>query len=89
VTRSKDDLPYIYESPDGGKTVTRRKFGEMNKQTRTARGEWYGIEEIETLLSVLEEEVRLRQKYPAVQAAWDNYQLMIDLAKHDEGEVDE
>ena len=25
--------PYIYESPDGGKTVTRRKFGEMEKET--------------------------------------------------------
>lgn len=29
--------PYIYESPDGGKTVTRRKFGETKKETiRTA-----------------------------------------------------
>lgn len=25
--------PYIYESPDGGKTVTRRKFGESEKET--------------------------------------------------------
>ena len=25
--------PYIYESPDGGKTVTRRKFGEQEKET--------------------------------------------------------
>ncbi len=25
--------PYIYESPDGGKTVTRRKFGETKKET--------------------------------------------------------
>ena len=24
---------YIYESPDGGKTVTRRKFGESTKET--------------------------------------------------------
>ena len=85
MTRSKDDVPYIYESPDGGKTVTRRRFGEMNKQTRTARGEWYGIEEIDKLLSVLQEEVRLRQQYPAVQSAWDNYQLMVKLAK--DGEI--
>ncbi len=26
-------VPYIYESPDGGKTVTRRKFGERSKET--------------------------------------------------------
>ncbi len=26
-------VPYIYESPDGGKTVTRRKFGEQEKET--------------------------------------------------------
>lgn len=25
--------PYIYESPDGGKTVTRRKFGDTVKET--------------------------------------------------------
>ena len=25
--------PYIYESPDGGKTVTRRKFGSTVKET--------------------------------------------------------
>jgi len=24
---------YIYESPDGGKTVTRRKFGDKTKET--------------------------------------------------------
>jgi hypothetical protein len=24
---------YIYESPDGGKTITRRNFGEQNKET--------------------------------------------------------
>ena len=88
MTRPSTDVPYIYESPDGGKTVTRRRVGEMTKQTRTKSG-WIGLEEIETLLAVLEEEVKLRQKYPAVQAAWDNYQLMIDLAKTDEGEIDE
>ena len=27
------DTTYIYESPDGGKTVTRRKFGEKEKET--------------------------------------------------------
>ena len=26
-------VPYIYESPDGGKTVTKRKFGEREKET--------------------------------------------------------
>ena len=25
-------IDYIYESPDGGKTVTRRKFGEREKE---------------------------------------------------------
>ena len=27
------DDSYIYESPDGGKTVTRRKFGDTVKET--------------------------------------------------------
>ena len=29
----KTRVEYIYESPDGGKTVTRRKFGEREKET--------------------------------------------------------
>ena len=29
----KTRVEYIYESPDGGKTVTRRKFGERKKET--------------------------------------------------------
>jgi len=29
---SKEKEKYIYESPDGGKTVTRRKFGSMEKE---------------------------------------------------------
>jgi hypothetical protein len=34
-----DDTRYIYESPDGGKTVTRREFGSLTKEA------YYGVPE--------------------------------------------
>lgn len=34
-----EEVKYIYESPDGGKTVTRREFGSLNKE------EYYGTPE--------------------------------------------
>lgn len=34
-----DDKKYIYESPDGGITVTRREFGTLNKE------DYYGVPE--------------------------------------------
>ena len=35
--RTKDDKSkkYIYESPDGGKTIYRREFGEYDPEKRT------------------------------------------------------
>lgn len=29
-----NDMVYIYESPDGGKTIFRRKFGETNREMK-------------------------------------------------------
>ena len=80
MTKSSNDI-YIYESPDGGKTVTRRGFGEDAKEIRDSRGSWKSIHDIGILVDVLAEEVELREKYPAVRSAWDNYQLMVKLAK--------
>jgi hypothetical protein len=80
VTKSDEDA-YVYESPDGGKTMTRRRFSDSAKEVRSSRGNWTSIQELGVLVDVLSEEVELREKYPAVRAAWDNYQLLVKLAK--------
>jgi len=45
------------------------------------------MQDIGVLVDVLAEEVELREKYPAVREAWDNYQLLVRLAKI--GEIDQ
>ena len=45
-------IDYIYESPDGGKTVTRRKFGEREKEIILTEKDVIG----EPVLSTLTEE---------------------------------
>ena len=32
VIKTEDDKTYIYESPDGGKTLYRREFGKSDKE---------------------------------------------------------
>ena len=49
--------PYIYESPDGGKTVTRRKFGEQEKETIQTAEEFDGEPAVSTLT---EEEINTK-----------------------------
>ena len=75
---------WIYESPDRGKTVTRRKAGMMNKEIKGLNADWVGIDDIFARIPPSEESIR--EKYPAVQEAWDNYQILLKLAM---GAVDE
>lgn len=39
MTQMSEEVKYIYESPNGGKTITRREFGTLNKE------EYYGTPE--------------------------------------------
>jgi ribosomal silencing factor RsfS len=75
---------WIYESPDRGKTVTRRKAGMMNKEIKGLNADWVVIDDIFARIPISEESIR--EKYPAVQEAWDNYQILLKLAM---GAVDE
>lgn len=78
-------MTYIYESPDNGKTVTRRISGSTKKEIRVD-GKWYMLQQIDNLIRELELQLELRKQYPAVQAAWDNYNLLVSLART--GELD-
>ena len=75
---------WIYESPDRGKTVTRRKAGMMNKEIKGLNADWVVVDDIFRRIPPSEESIR--EKYPAVQEAWDNYQILLKLAM---GAVDE
>lgn len=73
---------YIYESPNGGKTVTRREIGMHQKYIHTpSNRSWTSMEDVEKLLDNLQCELEIRRKYPAVQAAYDNYLLLMKLAR--------
>ena len=59
----------------------------MTKEYRLGAGKsWHAIEELETMISIMEEEVELRRRYPAIQAAWESYQMLIDMARLNEME---
>ena len=77
---------YVYESPDGGKTVTRRvihrdpderKFSkEVNVDKR-----WFTLEDAKGIMSKQLEEEKLRDIYPALKNAWNDYQLILKMVK--------
>lgn len=78
---------YVYESPDGGKTVTRRKIGSVSKEILANypdgmySKDWLDIEELRLLWKSIKDEQKLREEYPALQNAWDQYQVMLKLIK--------
>ena len=82
-----NEEPYIYESPDGGKTVFRRRSRTMDKEIRTDQGNWYVVSDLKEVSDRLDLEMRLRRRYPAVQAAWEEYQLLVKMAQS--GTLDE
>ena len=89
---------WIYESPDGGKTVTRRTFGRPDNEKeylfRANVGPNNSREEIWTPKNTIEKimenayyESLVREKYPAVAEAWKEYQSLLEICKQMEVEV--
>ena len=86
---------WIYESPDGGKTVTRRNFGrpdnekeylfKANVGPNNSREEiWTPKNTIEKIIENAYYESLIREKYPAVAEAWDQYQALLEICKQQE-----
>ena len=44
-----EDRPYIYESPDGGKSVYRRKFNSLENRELITSGSYTELELVETV----------------------------------------
>jgi len=89
---------WIYESPDGGKTVTRRplmpngyRHTDINEKEYLFRvnvGPNNDREEIWTPKNTVEKiienayyESLIREKYPTVQQAYDEYQTLLEICK--------
>ena len=84
---------WIYESPDGGKTVTRRPFGSHDLNEKEIRIKVAALpgndrEEIWTTKNVINDivensfyEAMIREQHPTVMEAWEQYQVLLNLAK--------
>jgi hypothetical protein len=84
---------WIYESPDGGKTVTRRPFGNYDENFKEIRVRINTLpnnerEEIWTTKNAAHDivenafyEAMIREQYPTVMEAWEQYQVLLNLAK--------
>ena len=77
---SSDATRWIYESPDRGTTVTRRQFGNTDKETKASDNVWYKKGDVFEIIEKLIAEQKIREENPAVMAAWEEYQLLLKLA---------
>jgi hypothetical protein len=71
---------WIMESPDGGKTVSKRKFGEKEKfYLNNVNGKWYNYEEALEAARQRDREEDLRQQHPGLREAWEVYRTMLAI----------
>ena len=52
----------------------------MSKEIRSDHGNWYVVSDLKEVSDRIDMELRLRKRYPAVQAAWEEYQLLVKMA---------
>jgi hypothetical protein len=84
---------WIYESPDGGKTVTRRPWANYDENYKEIRVRINQLpnnerEEIWTTRNAAHDivenafmEAMIREQNPTVMEAWEHYQVLLNLAK--------
>jgi len=79
------DVPtWIMESPDGGKTVSKRKFGEEEKfYLDNVGGKWYNYKDALASVRQLDHESNLREQHPSLKDAWEVYQALLGVVDPD------
>ena len=78
----EDGEVWIMESPDNGKTITKRKQSTDDKLVLdNSTGEWFPIKEAASILSREKKERKIRAENPAVQEAWEHYRLLLNMAR--------
>ena len=75
---------WIYESPDGGKTITRRGFMDVEGVSKAVMVEyqsWWDLRNLQELSRNLIAEQKLRDENPALMEMWTQYHTMLSLLK--------
>jgi 2-oxo-4-hydroxy-4-carboxy--5-ureidoimidazoline (OHCU) decarboxylase len=78
------DKPWIMESPDGGKTISKHKFGEREKfYLSNVNGKWYNYEQALEAARERDREAELRAEHPSLADAYKTYQELLGLIEPD------
>ena len=78
------DKPWIMESPDGGKTISKHKFGEREKfYLSNVNGKWYNYEDALEAARQRDREADLRAEHPSLADAYKTYQELLGLIEPD------
>ena len=75
------DGAWVLESPDGGKTVTKRRPGEIAEKfiLENVSGRWHNMDELRELARRIDREQLIRAEHPAAQEAWEIYQSLLQM----------
>jgi hypothetical protein len=74
---------WIYESPDGGRTVTRRRLitrnGDEARSLMVSYQTWWDLRNLLEISQQLIKEQELRDQNPALADLWEQYNIMKNL----------
>jgi hypothetical protein len=73
---------WIYETPDGGKTVTRRpsrSIDDMSKEMEIIKDAWMDLRTLRKIGKQHYREKMLREQNPQLMELWESYQTMLRL----------
>ena len=73
---------WIYESPDNGKTVTRRIHSDregVSKSLMISYNKWWDLRNLQQISQQLIKDQQLRDDNPVLADLWEQYQTMKNL----------
>lgn len=74
---------WIYESPDGGKTIYRRVLGKHEsapgRQIMIEKDVWFSVDHLIEMARGAYKQQCLRYEYPALNSLWEEYHTMLKL----------
>jgi len=75
---------WIYESPDGGKTIYRRPFGkhDQDRQIQVAPDVWFSLDQLRELGKHAYQQQCLRYEYPTLAQLWEEYHTMLKIVSN-------
>jgi hypothetical protein len=79
-------MTYIYESPDGGKTITRRQFQKLDKEVHVANGIWEDYEQAQARKRKWERIFLISEHDPELKEMLDQVFIFAQL-KHPPGRL--